>query len=165
MKKIYKYFKLEDITTGVGQPGLTLVAYPAGTTANGTTATALGYGRYLFEIDSTTNDDGAGNGAISKLYDLYVGGVLFQENVDLGLWEWFTSTSNLTTGANTITFASLVDENGDALPTTITNAFIIPVLADTNIGYFYIHDQTTTQFDIVTSADILLVNLLIKITK
>lgn len=139
MKILIKDYKIED-QRGNGQPGLTLTAYPAGTVLNGTEASDKTYGMYRWDIDSSSD-----NAKVARFYDLWVGSTLWREDVDLGLWYWEISDKEINE-EETIAFSSLTDENGDALPTTITNCKIELQAKADRAGH--VSAQTTTGFTI-----------------
>lgn len=114
MKKLTKYYTLRD-ERGRGVVGKTIVAYPIGTTLHGTIATDDGYGKYTFIIDPTSD-----NLVISRFYDLYVNGIIYQSGVDLGLFNWYVSDTNVD-AVESFNFADLIDENGEELPITLNN--------------------------------------------
>jgi hypothetical protein len=139
VKILTKFYKLED-SRGNGQPGYTVTAYPTGTVSNGTAAADLTLGKYLWEIDSSSD-----NAKVARFYDIYVGAVMYEEKVDIGLWSWEASDKEINE-EETIAFSSLTDENGDALPTTITNCKIELQAKADRAGH--VSAQTTTGFTI-----------------
>ena len=139
MKTLTRYPILQD-ERGTGKSGKTMVAYPAGTAIHGTTASDEGYGRYKFLLDPTSD-----NLIISRLYDIYVNGVIYQKDMDLGLWEWYVSNVEVD-AEQTFNFADLTDENGEVLPTTIEEAEIKLIPQRDRGGY--ISAQSDTDFTI-----------------
>ena len=146
---------------GEGLTGQTLIAYPAGTVANGTTATDLGTGEYELVIDPLGN-----NAKMSKYYDIYIDGVLKQRNKFFQNWEWKVANKEIRK-ETTLVFADLTDENGDALPTTITNAEIILLPKADRLGLISAITDTNFTINVSTAggADYGVFDIIIKKTK
>lgn len=117
MKILIDYCTVRD-QHGEGQAGKTVVYYPYTTIANGTTAVDLGAGEYKVTIDPTAN-----NNKIDRYYDIYVNAVKEHEKVWVAEWVWYVELA-VNVSPKVVAFNALVDENGDALPTTIPNAKI-----------------------------------------
>ena len=114
MKKLKKRFAYIDDTTGKPQTDLTVIAYPTGTQANGSTASPAG-SLYDLEIDPTSN-----SAKICSHYDIYVGGNLEMSRKVMGEWVWYPK---VTMDADDVAFSfnSINDEAGESLPSTIPN--------------------------------------------
>lgn len=135
MKTLIDYCRVCD-QHGEGQAGMTVTYYPWTTVANGTNAVDLGGGEYKVTIDPTAN-----NNKICRYYDIYVNAVLEQEKVFIAEWIFpFVLTVNVT--PKVVAFNAMLDENGDALPTTIPNA---------KIGF--LHSEDDLMFFLSATAD------------
>ena len=144
MKKITTYLVVRD-TNGVAQTGVTINVYPAGTTNGaGITVTHQGGGLYKVIIEPSVNVQ-----CISKFYDIYLSGIKQQEKQFFEDWVWFVTDKEVD-AEQTFNFADLVDENGEALPSTIPNAYIELTHLNDRLGR--ITAQTSTSFTVTLAS-------------
>lgn len=146
MKTLIKNFTLRKYK-GLGVSGKTVVAYPKGEGggANGTTALDLGYGEYKFILDPTSN-----NSIISRFYEIYITGTSYQVDVDLGTWEWYVDDLEVD-AEESFLFADLLDENGEALPTTLSDVHISLTPLKGRFGH--ISAKSDTEFTITLASE------------
>ena len=104
-------------STGTPTAGKTVIFYPAGTAANGTTASAVtgSTGTYAAVLDPTDPD---GN-IIDRRYDVWWDSVKKLDDAEIGYW-FFTIDVTMVTNTYTITYASESD-----LPSPIPSATMI----------------------------------------
>lgn len=147
MKTLTDSIVVLDEDTGKGQTGKTVIYYPWNTTANGTTAVpGVGKGKYVVTIDPTLDND-----KIAKYYDIYINGELHDEKVFIGVWMWFVKfTMDVALKVVHFSDASVKDENGESLPTTILNVKI-GIMSPKKDLPFFISDIQETQFTIEAS--------------
>ena len=144
-KELWHLYRASTLN-GVGKPGRTIHCYPADTTSNDANVTDNEDGTYLIKLRPATE----GDGVIAPKSDIYDSDTLKVEDVPLGMgWRWF-SRFQVTETPQSVAFADLVDENSDALPTNILNAFVIFCHAEGDSG-FYITSVTDTGFTITQS--------------
>jgi hypothetical protein len=129
-----RHIKITD-DDGAAQTGKTVIFYPAGTAANGTTASAVSglNGVYKVTIDPTDPD---GN-VIDKAYDVWWDSAKKLTAEWVGYWD-FTITVTMTSDTYTITYASEAN-----LPSPIPNATMIgnPVpMEDMGVRLYSISD-------------------------
>jgi hypothetical protein len=129
-----RHIKLTD-DNGVAQTGKTVIFYPAGTAANGTTASEVSglAGVYAVVLDPTDPD---GN-IIDRRYDVWWDSAKKLDDEEIGYW-FFTITVTMTSDTYTITYAS-----EDDLPSPIPNATMIgnPVpMEDRGVRLYSISD-------------------------
>lgn len=144
IKTITKYYPAWD-ENGVPVPGLTVVAYPKGTTSNGTTAQDQDNGRYKFVFDYEAN----GDGSLAYSYDIHKNGVKDLEAQDVGkFWEFYVDLV-VAAGESTkvVEYKDINHQLGNALPTTIPYPKITIMHSIEDLEFF-ISDIQTTQFTI-----------------
>jgi len=129
-----RHIKITD-SNGVAQTGKTVIFYPAGTSSNGTTASAVTGldGVYAAVLDPTDPD---GN-IIDKAYDVWWDSAKKLTAAWIGYWD-FSITVTMTSDTYTITYAS-----EDDLPSPIPNAILIgnPVpMQDRGVRLYSISD-------------------------
>ena len=122
---------------GDAQTGKTVIFYPAGTSSNGTTASAVSClnGVYACVLDPTSPD---GN-IIDRRYDIWWDGAKKLDDEEIGYWN-FTITITMTSDTYTITYASEAD-----LPSPIPNAIILGNPAPDEDRPVYCDSISTTQ--------------------
>ncbi|MBA7708541.1 hypothetical protein ES703_117443 [subsurface metagenome] len=133
---------------GVGQGGKTVIYYPWGTMANGSTAIpGTGTGKYVVTIDPTSN-----NNKICRYYDIYVDGEKHDDKVFIGEWVWFVKL-NVDETPKVVLFSDefMKDENNESLPTTIPNVKITRMYEEKDLPMF-IHTVTDIGFTIEASS-------------
>ena len=138
MKKLKQYFSIID-DEGVGVPGKEVWFYPIGTTNHGTKADGVTGkpGQYEIEIDPSSD-----NAKISHYYDVWYDGVKQYSKVTLkDKWMWFTNIL-MDNVIKEVFFSTLLDENGEALPTAIPNA-IVGIMSMDKGRFFYITSSSS----------------------
>lgn len=145
MKYLRKYYVDRD-QNGKAQPGSVIVAYPTGTSVNGSTASAEGL-MYKMTIDPIGN-----NNRICSHYDIYINAVMKWEHVVIGKWEWFVRIQFTDTDlSQDFLFADLVDENGHDVPDSIPKAIVGIMNAEAD-RHFSISAQDDSGFTIDAAA-------------
>jgi len=141
MQTLTYYYVVRNFP-GIAQPGSTVRAYPAGTTnGSGITVADQFDGTYKIVMDHTVNEQ-----CIAKFYDIYLNGVKRHDDQLLGFWVWHVRNKRIRR-EGTIDFNSLIDEDGNALPTTINNAL---VRVDCLVAHrqIVVKNITPTSFDV-----------------
>ncbi len=141
---IIKYYPAWD-ENGLPQPGLTVIAYPKGTTSNGTNLQDQNNGRYKLVLDYEAN----GDGTLAYSYDIWKSGAKDLEAQDLGkLLEFYVDlVFGVGESPKTVEFKDINHQYGNALPTTIPFPKIT-IMHSTEDLEFFISDIQTTQFTI-----------------
>ena len=140
--KNYIYVKNK---AGVGIPGKTVVCYPHGTTANGITATDLGFGDYQLLINSATTPL-----SIAKTYDIYVDNIMKYSGIVLGDWMWLIEGYEI--AADTaVLFSDLTTRTMDHVPAVMPSNVIVAVERNYTDRLGMIDNITTTGFDLKLS--------------
>lgn len=161
MKSITTYFMVRD-SNGVAQTDSTVNVYPAGTSNGaGITITHQGGGLYKFLFEPSVDVQ-----CMSKLYDIYLSGVRIQKDQFFENWVWKVSDKEIRK-ETTLAYTDLTDENGEALPATITDIEIN--LLNKTDRLAFVSSITNTNFVInvsdVGGADYSVVDIIIKMTK
>ena len=161
MKSITTYHIVRN-NNGIAQTSATVNVYPKGTTnGTGITNTHQGGGLYKTLIEPSVDVQ-----CMSKLYDVYVSGVKIQSNQFFENWVWKVADKEIRK-ETTLTYSALTDENGEALPATISNAEITLLPKTDRLGL--VSAITSTNFVINISdaggADYGVFDIIIKKTK
>ena len=136
-----KHIKITN-DSGDAQTGKTVIFYPAGTSSNGTTASAVSglNGVYAVVLDPASPD---GN-IIDRRYDVWWDAAKKLDDEEIGYW-FFTIDISMTSDTYTITYASEAD-----LPSPIPNATVVGLVPQEDMGV-YVSSVSTTAAVIKTN--------------
>lgn len=161
MKTITVYYRAQD-NNGIAQIGATVNVYPAGTAdGSGISVSHTGSGIYKIIMDPDVNVN-----ALAKYYDVWLNGVKQEVDQFFGDWGWKVAAVTVKK-EKAFLFTDLLDENGEALPTTIDDAEIHLTPKAGRFGWVKTQNSSGFTIDVATAGDddYCIFDIFVKVTK